>query len=181
VLQANTTSTETIELVLAYRGAGQGAASISINGLDAASPALELKLTPRIDYLKISPEMGRARIYGGTNYPAEGVQFQAFAYSRGVDADDPLDDFALGPVAADFSLAEEDTRPGDDDLAYLGGIEADGTYIPTGDYAPLPERGFGGEATGMVKVIAKYSRGAAVFTAEAKLVVTVPDFIQRIK
>jgi len=181
VLQANTTSPETIELVLVYRGADKGATRISIKGLDVLSPALELKLAPRIDYLEIRPETGRARISGGMHYPAEGVQFQAFAYSSGKDADDPADDFALGPVAADFSLAEEETRPGDDDLAYLGGIEPDGTYIPTGDYAPLPERGFGGEATGMVKVIAKYTRGATAYTAEARLVVTVPDYIQRIK
>ena len=181
VLQANTTSPETIELVLVYRAADSGVATISVKGLDADSPVLKLKLAVRIDYLKISPETGRARINGGMHYPAEGVQFQAFAYSRGMDADDPSDDFVLGLVVADFSLAEEETRPGDDDLAYLGGIEPDGTYIPTGDYAPLPERGFGGEATGMVKVIAKYSRGATAYTAEARLVVTVPDFIQRIK
>ncbi len=181
VLKANTTSTETIELVLVYRGIEKGTTRIRVKGLDAVSPPLELNLAPRIDYLAITPEMGRARISGGTNYPAEGVQFQAIAYSRGENADDPLDDYALGPVAATFSLAEEETRPGDNDLAYLGGIEADGTYIPTGDYGPLPERGFGGEATGLLKVIAKYNRGAAAYTAEARLVVTVPDFIQRIK
>jgi len=33
----------------------------------------------------------------------------------------------------------------------------------------------------MVKVIAEYERGANSFTAQGRLVVTVPDFIQRLK
>ena len=119
-----------------------------------------MKLAPRIDYLSVSPAMGRARVNGGINYPAEGVQFQAFAWSSGADADNPSDDFLLGPVAADFSLAEEETRPGDDDLVHLGAIESDGTYLPSGDYNPIPSREYGGEGTGMVKVIAEYTRGS---------------------
>ena len=36
-------------------------------------------------------------------------------------------------------------------------------------------------ATGMVKVIATYVRGSGSWTAEGRLVVTVPDYIQRIR
>lgn len=181
VLQATTTSPATIELVLIYRGTGHGTASVSVRGLEAQSSKLALTLAPRIDYLSISPATGRARVDGGVNYPAEGVQFQAFAHSSGADADDPQDDYPLGPVAAVFSLAEEESRSGDDDLVYLGAIEADGTYLPSGDYNPIPAREYGGEGTGMVKVIANYTRGANSYTAEGRLVVTVPDYIQRLK
>jgi quinohemoprotein amine dehydrogenase len=177
VLQATTSSSETIEVLLVYRGANHGSASVTVNGLEAGS----LKLAPRIDYLGVSPVTGRARVNGGINYPAEGVQFQASAWSGGADADDPSDDFLLGPVAAEFSLAEEQTRPGDDDLVHLGAIDPDGTYLPSGDYNPIPSREYGGEATGMVKVIAEYTRGTASYTAEGRLVVTVPDYIQRLK
>ena len=177
VLQATTTSPETIEVLLVYRGTGHGTASMSVKGLEAGS----LKLAPRIDYLSISPATGRARVDGGANYPAEGVQFQAFAYSTGADAGKPSDDFLLGPVAADFSLAEEKTRPGDDDLVYLGAIQRDGTYLPSSDYNSIPGREYGGEGTGMVKVIAEYTRGVIPYTAEGRLVVTVPDYIQRLK
>ncbi len=177
VVQAATTSPETIEVVLTYRGTGHGSLEVSVKGLDTPP----LKLAPRIDYLSLSPEMGRARVNGGINYPAEGVQFQAFAYSGGEDADNPLDDYLLGPVAADFSLAEEKTRPGDDDLVYVGAIETDGTYLPSGDYNPIPAREYGGEGTGMVKVIAEYTRGEIAYTAEGRLVVTVPDYIQRLR
>jgi quinohemoprotein amine dehydrogenase len=177
VLQATTTSPETIEVSLVYRGTGHGTASMSVKGLEAGS----LKLAPRIDYLNISPATARARVDGGINYPAEGVQFQAIAYSSGADAGNPADDFLLGPVAADFSLAEEVTRPDDDDLVYLGAIQRDGTYLPSSDFSPIPGREYGGEGTGMVKVIAEYTRGTVSYSAEGRLVVTVPDYIQRLK
>jgi quinohemoprotein amine dehydrogenase len=177
VIQAETTSSESIEVTLLYHGNDHGSVDLSIKGLEA----LPLKLTPGIDYMRLSPEMGRARVNGGINYPAEGVQFQAFVYSAGTDKADPLDDYLLGPVAAEFKLAEEETRPGDDDLAYVGAIERDGTYIPSGDYNPIPAREYGGEGTGMVKVIATYTHAETAYTAQARLVVTVPDYIQRIK
>jgi len=181
VLEARTTSPESIEVTLIYRDKGHGDATLSIKRLEPSTTALKLQLAPRIDYLAIEPAMGRARVNGGINYPAEGVQFQAFAYSSGTDADHTPDDYLLGPVSAEFSLAEEATRPGDDDLVWLGAIETDGTYLPSGDYSPIPARDYGGEGTGMVKVIARYARGQQSYTAEARLVVTVPDFIQRIR
>ena len=177
VLQATTTSRETIEVLLVYRGTGHGTASMSVKGLEAGS----LKLAPRIDYLSISPATGRARVDGGANHPAEGVQFQAIAYSSGADAGDPADDVLLGAVAAAFSLTEEQTRPDDDDLVHVGAIQRDGTYLPSSDYNPIPVRDYGAEGTGMVKVIAEYTRGADSYTAEGRLVVTVPDYIQRIR
>ena len=84
-------------------------------------------------------------------------------------------------MAADFSLAEETTRSDDDDLAYVGPIARNGSYIPVGDYDAIPARNYRGEGTGMVKVIAEYQRGSDTYTAEGRLVVTVPDFIQRIR
>ncbi len=177
VLRATTNNSESIEVVLVYRGTGHGSASISVKGLEAGS----MKLAPAVDFLSISPAMGRARVDGGLHYPAEGVQFQALAWSSGANADDPSDDYLLGPVSAKFTLAEEKTRPNDDDLIYLGAIQADGTYLPSSDYNPIPGREYGGEGTGMVKVIANYTRGTESYTAEARLVVTVPDYIQRLR
>jgi quinohemoprotein amine dehydrogenase len=177
VVQAVTTSPETIEVILVYRGTGHGTGDVSVKGLEAGS----LKLAPRIDYLKVSPAMGRARVDGGINHPAEGVQFQAFAWSGAADADSASDDYLLGPVAAEFWLAEEETRPGDDDLVHLGAIQRDGTYLPSSDYNPIPGRAYGAEGTGMVKVIAEYMRGGTPYTAEAQLVVTVPDYVQRLR
>ncbi len=69
LLQAATTSPETIEVKLVYRGTGHGTVNVSVKGLAAGS----LKLAPRIDYLRVSPSTGRARVHGGINNPAEGV------------------------------------------------------------------------------------------------------------
>ena len=53
-------------------------AKLTVKGIDAGT----ITLAPRIDYIAITPEMGRARLSGGTHYPAEGVQFEAIAYAK---------------------------------------------------------------------------------------------------
>lgn len=177
VLWAQRTSPDRIEAGVVYDGTGWGRATFQLKGVAVG----EVALAPRIDYITVTPGTGRARVNGGLHYPAEGVQFQAVAHANGPDVWDPADDVVLGPVPARFRLVEKETRPGDDDLQWLGAITANGKFLPTGDYGPIPAREYGGEGTGMVKVVAEYQRGAAPYAAEALLVVTVPDFIQRIK
>ncbi len=148
------------------------AAKLALKGIAAGS----ITLAPKIDHIAITPELGRARLSGGQHYPAEGVQFEAIAYaksgSKGV---------ALGPVPATFRLAEEKTRPDDDDLRWLGAIQPNGRYVPMGDYGPNPARNYSGENSGLVKVVADYKRGAQTYRAQAQLAVTMPDFIARIR
>ncbi len=177
VLWARRIADDAIEAGVASRATGVSEARVTVAGLDAGA----VDLVPGIDYIAVTPATGRARLSGGINYPAEGVQFEAIAFSNGADVWDPSDDVALGPVPAAFHLEEEVTRPGDDDLKWAGEIEADGTYIPTGDYGPVPAREYSGEGSGFVKVVATYRDGDRVHTAEAKLAVTVPDYIQRIR
>jgi hypothetical protein len=129
-------------------------------------------VAPQIDSIAVLPGTGRARLAAGPAYPAEGVQFEAVAYSG---------DVALGPVPAKFQLEEESTRHDDDDLRWVGGIGPNGVYIPIGDYAPLPSRKYHGEASGWVKVVARYESGGKPLQADAKLAVTMPDFIPRIR
>lgn len=177
VLEVVSATPAAIELVLRYKGRAAAATTLHLKNLDAG----RLTLAPRIDYLRVTPATGRARVNGGVHYPAEGVQFEAIAWSSGADADDPADDLVLGPVPALFSLEEDATRPDDDDLMHLGAIESDGTYIPTGDYDSIPSRRYEIEGTGMVKVVAAYTRGNDHYSAAARLVVTVPDYIQRVR
>lgn len=151
-------------------------AKLTVKGVDAGT----VTLAPRIDYIAITPETGRARISGGPNYPAEGVQFEAIAYAKKGRGAKALG-VPLGPVPATFSLAELKTRPEDDDLRWLGGISPNGTYVPVGDYGPNPLRNYSTENSGLVKVVARYRRGAQMWKAEAELAVTLPDFIPRIR
>ncbi|HEX9277202.1 MAG TPA: hypothetical protein VGA51_12505, partial [Casimicrobiaceae bacterium] len=150
-------------------------ATISVKGLDAG----RVRLAPRIDYIAIMPELGRARLSGGKYYPPEGVQFEAIAYAKSRSG--KVAGIALGPVPATFRLAEEKTRPGDDDLRWVGAIKPNGSYLPTGDFGPNPKRNYSAENSGLVKVLALYRRGAQTYAAEAALAVTVPDFIARIR
>lgn len=166
-----------IEVQVTYTGQAREQATLKIKGLDAGT----LNLVTQIDYIAISPELGRARVHGGNNFPAEAVQYEALAYAKGSKGDKPDADILLGAVPAVFHLSELVTRPKDDDLTWLGRIESDGTYIPSSDYGPLASREFHTEGTGLVKVNAEYKRGEHRYTAEARLVVTVPDYIPRIK
>ncbi len=174
VLGARRVAPGVLDLEVVSRSAQLGEARLKVKGLDAGT----VKLAPRIDRIAVTPAMGRARLSGGAHYPAEGVQFEAIAYANGGDGADSV---ALGPVPASFRLAEEQTRPDDDDLRWVGGILPNGTYLPVGNYGPNPLRNFSAENSGLVKVVAQYTRGAQTFTAEAQLAVTMPDFIGRIR
>ena len=177
ILSAKQRGANAIEVQALYSGSGLSEAKLSVKGIDAGT----LNLVPQVDYISITPELGRARVEGGPNFPSEGVQFDAIAYSKGANADDPADDIALGPVAAHFTLSELVTRPNDDDLRWLGAISEKGKYLPVGDYGPIPVREMHGEGTGLVKVEAEYKMGDRSYSAAARLVVTVPDYIPRIK
>ena len=106
-----------LELQVVSSAAKLGEAKVTLKGVEAGT----VRLAPRIDYIAITPEMGRARLSGGTYYPAEGVQFEAIAYARS-SSGKKATGVPLGPVPATFSLAEEKTRPDDNDLRWLGGI-----------------------------------------------------------
>jgi quinohemoprotein amine dehydrogenase len=167
---------EALELRVVSSADKLGETRLKVKELDAGT----LRLAPRIDYIAVTPSMGRARLSGGTNYPAEGVQFEAIAYAKR-GAGKKAADVALGPIAATFRLAEEKTRPDDDDLRWLGSIRPNGTYLPVGDYGPNPARKYSAENSGLVRVLAEYRRDGRTFKAQARLAVTMPDFIQRIR
>ena len=160
-----------------YRGKSDLQAKLKVKSLGS----VDIVLADKIDYISVSPELGRARVDGGVNYPAEGVQFVATAFSQGVKTDDTSDDLMLGVVPAHFALSEWETRVDDDDLAYVGEIWANGVFVPSGDYAPLDSREFRNDATGLVKVDAEYQRGSHHYIAHGRLAVVPPDFVKRIK
>lgn len=176
VLSAKRVAPGALELTVVSNADKLVEASVAVKGLDAG----KVRLAPKIDYIAIAPEMGRARLSGGIHYPAEGVQFEAIAYAR-TGSGKKATGVALGPVPATFRLAEEKTRPADDDLSWLGTIKPNGSYLPMGDYGPNAMRNYSTENSGLVKVLARYRRGAQTYTADAALAVTVPDFIARIR
>jgi len=170
-------SAEAIEVQAESVKDGLVKASVGIKGLNT----LPLVLAKQIDYIAVTPEMGRARLNGNSRYPAEGVQYQAIAFAKTAKASKPADDVRLGPVPATFKLTELVKRKNDDDLQWMGMIHANGKYIPHGDYNAIPTRSQQVEATGLSRVEATYKRGGRQYVAKGRLVVTLPDYIQRIR
>jgi len=164
---------EALEVLAVSRTAGLVKAEVGIKGLNT----VPVVLAQQIDFITITPEMGRARLAGGKAFPSEGVQFDAIAFANGGKADA----VRLGPVPATFKLSAEVKRPNDDDLQWMGMIHSSGKYIPFSDYGSVPTRTQQVESNGLAKVEATYKRGDRQYTAKARMVVTLPDFIPRIK
>lgn len=170
-------SPEALEVTAVSRKDGLVKAEVGIKGLNA----VPVVLATQIDFIAITPEMGRARLAGGKAFPSEGVQFDAIAFAQEGENSKPEDALRLGPVPASFRLTAEIKRPNDDDLQWMGMISAGGKYIPFSDYGAVPTRPQQVESSGLSRVEATYKRGERQYSAKARLVVTLPDFIPRIK
>lgn len=156
-----------------------------------------------IDYVKVLPLRGMARI-GGVKYPKQLERFEALTMHRGRDGKPYTDDdFAIGMVMAQWSLREFSVREDDDDLKYVGTIDAATGVVTPGIDGPNPERRWQGNNVGDVYVEANVqldvpvrgeqqdepddaddkTGGVAVtkpkaFKARAHLLVTVPKYLR---
>ncbi len=170
-------SPEALEVLAVSREDGVVKAEVGIKGLNG----VPVVLAKQIDFIAITPEMGRARLAGGKAFPSEGVQFDAIAFAQDVRSSKPEDALRLGSVPASFKLTAEVKRPNDDDLQWMGMIHPSGKYIPFSDYGAVPTRSQQVESNGLARVEATYKRGERQYTAKARMVVTLPDFVPRIK
>jgi quinohemoprotein amine dehydrogenase len=146
----------------------------------------------KVDYLKISPEAGIARL-GGTAHPKGFQQFEAIAYNRGPDNKPKTpDDVNLGPVDVEWSVEEFLAVFGDDDKEFVGTLSPVGLFTPA-DEGPNPKRRFHRNNYGDVWVVATYKpmKGEAAspgkdgsgkdskpLTARSHLVVTIPLYVR---
>jgi quinohemoprotein amine dehydrogenase alpha subunit len=177
VLSVRRISPEALEVVAVSSTGGLVNASVGIKGINT----VPVTLANQIDFISITPEMGRARLAGGKAFPTEGVQFDAIAYAKKGKSTKQQDAVRLGPVPAAFKLTAEIKRPNDDDLQWMGMISPGGKYLPFGDIGSIATRSQHVEATGLAKVEATYKRGGRQYQAKARMVVTLPDLIPRIK
>ena len=168
---------EALEVLVVSREDSLVSPEIGINGLNS----VPVVLAKQIDFIAVTPEMGRARLAGGKAFPSEGVQFDAIAFAQDGKSSKPEDSVRLGPVPAEFKLTAEVKRPNDDDLQWMGMIHPSGKYIPFSDYGAVPTRTQQVESNGLARVEATYKRGERRYTARARMVVTLTDFVPRIK
>lgn len=136
----------------------------------------------KINRIKVTPAAGMARV-GGVRFPKQYVQFDAIAYNDGIDgkADTP-DDLALGRVQVQWSLEEYGVTYDDDDMKFVGTIDANGLFTPNVD-GPNPQRSGNRNNVGDVWVVATYTvsdngANSRPIRARAHLLVTVPLYIR---
>lgn len=138
----------------------------------------------RVDTIKVKPDWAMARV-GGVAFPKALAQFEAWGYANGPDGRaDTSDDVALGLVDAQWSMEEFTATYDDDDVKFVGEIDAkSGRFIPNVD-GPNPSRVGSRNNIGDVWVVARYAAEASGNTpavthrARAHLLVTVPLYMR---
>lgn len=133
----------------------------------------------KIDYLKVAPGWGMARV-GGTVFPKMFAQFEAVAYSNGLDGKpDTKDDLNLGPVDASWTTEEYTATYDDDDRKFVGEVGGTtGLFTPALD-GPNPARSGNRNNVGDVWVVATHKPATGEpLRGRAHLVVTVPLYLR---
>jgi len=139
-----------------------------------------------VDYIKVSTDTAIARLGGGSGVFTKGfAQFEAIGYNRGIDGKpNTPDDINLGLVKADWSMEEFFAVYGDDDIQYVGKIDARGFFTPNVE-GPNPKRKFSRNNYGDVWAVATYKGVDAAkqkddkpLTAKCYLLVTVPQYMR---
>jgi quinohemoprotein amine dehydrogenase len=149
----------------------------------AGSRTRGLAIYDSIDALRVSPTWAMARV-GGVVFPKAFAQFEARAFDNGPDGKpDTPDDIDLGLVPATWSLEEFAATYDDDDIKFVGTIDAKtGLFTPNVD-GPNPARTGSRNNIGDVYAVATYTPEAVDGTpaktlrARAHLLVTVPLYM----
>jgi quinohemoprotein amine dehydrogenase len=149
-----------------------------------ASKQKALAVFNRIDAIKVKPDWAMARV-GGVTFPKMLAQFEAWAFHNGADdRPDTPDDVNLGLVEAAWSMEEYTATYGDDDVSFVGDLDAGtGRFVPNIE-GPNPERKGERNNIGDVWIVAKYAADAGdgkpanTIRARAHLLVTVPLYMR---
>jgi quinohemoprotein amine dehydrogenase len=150
----------------------------------AGSRARALAIYDSIDVIKVTPTWAMARV-GGAVFPKALAQFEAHAFDHGPDnRPDTADDIDLGLVPATWSLEEFAATYDDDDVKFVGQIDAKtGLFTPNVD-GPNPARRGSRNNVGDVYAVATYAAEPAdgkpqkTLRARAHLLVTVPLYMR---
>ena len=147
--------------------------------LDQAALPDALTVYDAVHRVAVTPQAGMARV-GGVRFPKQYQQFEARAFHDGPDGEsDTEDDLDLGVVDATWTLEEYAATFGDDDIRFVGAVDADGRFTPALD-GPNVERSGDRNNVGDVWVIATYPNEAddGALRARAHLLVTVPLYMR---
>lgn len=155
-----------------------GARDVSISGTVKPST---LVIYDKIDAVRVMPQAGLARL-GGVVFPKQFQQFEAVGLNNGSDGKPGTsDDLNLGVVNVKWSLEEYTATFGDDDVQFVGTLDATGLFTPSAD-GPNPKRSGNRNNVGDVWVVAELvppDGGPVVrpLRGRAHLLVTVPVYM----
>jgi quinohemoprotein amine dehydrogenase len=160
-------------------GAAPGPRDVVLAGAHRPSA---LVVYDKVDSVRVTPQAGLARV-GGAVFPKQVQQFEAVAFHNGPDGQpNTKDDWSLGVIPATWSMEEYAATFGDDDVAFVGTLDAAGLFTPNID-GPNParsgERNNIGDVWVVASVAADPARGiAAPMRARGHLVVAPPVYIK---
>ena len=145
-----------------------------------ASRRAGLAIYDKVSRIKVTPVGGLART-GGVAFPRQFQQFEAIAINNGPDnKPDTGDDIEIGLVDATWTMDEYGVTYSDDDVKFIGKLDAHGLFTPALD-GPNPERSGNRNNIGDVWVVANWQpteKGAKPLRARAQLIVTVPLYVK---
>ena len=143
-----------------------------------------LAVYDKVDYIKVTPETGLARLGGEKTdpHPRGYQQFEAIAFHRGEDGKPKTkDDFEIGPIDVTWAMEEFYAVFGDDDKEFVGTLSPTGFFRPAMD-GPNPQRKFSRNNYGDVWVTAtaktEKDKDGNPLVGKSYLVVTVPTYIR---
>lgn len=157
-------------------GARIGARDLFVGG---ASLRQAVVTYDRVDRIRVLPLSHMARV-GGIRFPKQFARFEAIGLSNGPDGrPDTADDLELGTVPVTWSLEEYGVTYKDDDVKYVGRIDATGLFTPNVD-GPNPARVGERNNIGDVYVVATHQPAglARPLKARSLLIVTVPLYMR---
>lgn len=135
-----------------------------------------LTLYRSVDHVEVTPAYAVARV-GGAGGSQEKVKavFEARAYDVGDDGVAGTDDDVfIGIMPAQWELqAFDEIAIRDRDLEFAGEIDRETGVFTPGDAGPNPDRKYGTNNAGRLKVVANLNTKSKSLSAEAELLVTV--------
>jgi quinohemoprotein amine dehydrogenase len=129
----------------------------------------------QIDFVTVEPGYNIARVGdGGGPLPKVPAQFEAVAWLAGPDGEPGTeDDVRIGRMAASWAVENfDESAELMNDVAFAGEMQPQGLFIPA-EAGPNPERPFGTNNVGNLRVVATVEDGGQTLTGEGQLLVTV--------
>ena len=156
-------------------GAAVGPRDIVIAG--AVKPGAVV-VYDKIDHVRVLPEWNMART-GGVNFPKGFAHFDAWGYMNGPDKRQGTpDDIRIDVVDATWSMEEYTATLADDDIQFVGAIDAKtGLFTPNNE-GPNEQRSGERNNIGDVWVVATYNGDGAPIRGRAHLLVAPPVYMR---